>query len=244
MSDETLAEKTVFSTRDYEKFKYIAGNRNVATSHLRSLIQSLEARPELAATRPILVNTDFEIIDGQHRFEASRALGLPVYYIVANNIDITTARLMNSTQRAWKLKEYLDSYVKTGHPQYVQFSELLEEYPIPISAMILYCVGFQAKAGSKSFRNGSFKIMKDRELLRYRLDSLKDTSQYFENWNDIAFCIAFFQVLKNDKFDPERFLQKLASTKMERQTTTRDYLREMERVYNFNSKPEAQVRLF
>lgn len=230
----SLPESTIYSTLDYEKFKYIDGNRIVSKAHLRTLISSFNNHPDLARSRPILVNSSFEIIDGQHRFEASRALSLPVYYTISNNIDISTARLLNAAQRGWNLRQYLDSYVATGHQQYIHFSEMLEEFPIPMTMLMIYMAGYQGHNLRRQFKEGTFKMMKDKELVRDRLEKLKDFSQYYEFWSDDGLCIAFFKVLKMEGYDHDRMLRKMKEANMQRQVNQRDYLRELERVYNWH----------
>lgn len=240
-----IAESTIYSTQDYDKFNFIDGNRTVSKSHLRTLISSLSNAPDLARTRPILVNSAFEIIDGQHRFEASKALNIPVYYTVANNINIATARTLNAAQRGWTVKQFLDSFVASGAPQYIKFAEILEEFPLPLYDLMIYLSGHQGKALGKSFKNGDFKIMKDKELAMDRLEKLRDLAAYIDFWRDDGMCMAFLGVIKRPDYDHDRMCSHMKMAGMKRQATQRDYLRELERVYNWNIKnPENFARFF
>lgn len=85
VEENTLAEATIYSTRKYDKFSYIEGNRKPTHDHVRQLIGSFSDNNSLVATRPVLVNDKFQVIDGQHRFEACRALDLPIYYIIGQS---------------------------------------------------------------------------------------------------------------------------------------------------------------
>lgn len=243
---DNLAESTIYSTTDYSKFKKIQGNRPESKQHTRHLIQSFDANPELARTRPILVTKDWEIIDGQHRFAACQALGLPIYYTVGHNIDIATARLLNANQRSWQLKDYLASYIASGNPVYLKIQEYWDEYPLPLSALLIYLSGFQANQLGRSFRNGTFKIMKDKDLMLMRLDDLKDMSQYVDFWTDGVLAKAYLNIRRGNKdFDQDRFMDKLKFANMQRKSNTQDYMREIERIYNWNVKSEDKVmRLF
>jgi hypothetical protein len=244
MPDDTLAESTIYSTKDYDKFELVQGNRTVSASHLRTLIQSFDANPELAQTRPVLINKQFEVIDGQHRLAACRALGQPVYYMIAANLDINTARHLNATQRGWTLRQYLDSFVATGNTQYVQFAEMLEEFPIPLTAMMIYLSGHSRTHQRKSFKAGTFKLSKDKTLGRERLEMLRDFSMHVDFWSDDGLAMAFWDILRVPEYDHARMLNKLKTAQMQRQATKVDYLRELERVYNFNSGEVARTRLF
>jgi len=67
----------IFYTTDYSKFNTLAGNRQVNIAHVKKLESSFD---EEYLISPILVNEKFQIIDGQHRFEAAKNLKLPIYY--------------------------------------------------------------------------------------------------------------------------------------------------------------------
>lgn len=245
VEENTLAEATIYSTRKYDKFSYIEGNRKPTHDHVRQLIGSFSDNNSLVATRPVLVNDKFQVIDGQHRFEACRALDLPIYYIIGHNIDISHARQLNATQMGWKLKNFLDSYVASGAEQYIKFAEIQQEYPLPISTLLPYVCGYAGTNLTQNFRNGSLMIMKDKTLMYYRLDGLKSLAPYVSFWATNHIAQAYFGIIANsDNFDPERLVHKLQQgAKLDYQTGVMNFKREIERVYNWGQKTDV-VRLF
>ena len=54
----------VLQTNDYDIFQHIDGNRNVNKLHLKRLKESIH---EEYIPVPIVVNSKYQIIDGQHR---------------------------------------------------------------------------------------------------------------------------------------------------------------------------------
>ena len=62
-------ENHVLSTTDYAKFKTLQGNRDVNKLHVSRLKESFKTAYLLS---PIVVNQYYEIIDGQHRYEAAK----------------------------------------------------------------------------------------------------------------------------------------------------------------------------
>ncbi|MEK6878376.1 MAG: ParB/Srx family N-terminal domain-containing protein, partial [Nanoarchaeota archaeon] len=68
-------------TTDYKMFKKLKGNRNIYKPHLNGLIQSIQEE-NLLQYNPITINSDMEIVDGQHRLEAAKILKLDIYYLV------------------------------------------------------------------------------------------------------------------------------------------------------------------
>lgn len=68
----------VETTRDYNKFLHIMGNREINKSNVERLKKSIR---EIGLQVPILVNENRAVVDGQHRLQALRELNLPVTYI-------------------------------------------------------------------------------------------------------------------------------------------------------------------
>lgn len=83
----------VFETNDYGVFYRLEDNRSVTESRKNQLIASFSAGEVMC---PIIVNEKMEIIDGQGRFEARKALELPIYYIIDPGKNINDCRRMNS----------------------------------------------------------------------------------------------------------------------------------------------------
>ena len=74
-------------TKDYEKFSIKSYNRNLNRNHINELKEKF-ATIGYKDYLPILVNENYEIIDGQHRFVACKESGLPiVYQVIYENND-------------------------------------------------------------------------------------------------------------------------------------------------------------
>ena len=71
-----------FEPTDYSKFKKARGNRPVDTAHVKQL-KRLIAEKDLYD--PIRVNTNMEVIAGQHTLQARKELDLKVPYIIINS---------------------------------------------------------------------------------------------------------------------------------------------------------------
>ena len=86
-------ETVVKTTRDYEVFKKLKGNRDVTESQVEKVIKSIKTIGLLP--NPVIVNENMEVVDGQARVEACKRLGLAVPYMVANGAGIDTAIALN-----------------------------------------------------------------------------------------------------------------------------------------------------
>ena len=116
---------TVQETRDYARFSLMELNRDVNRQHVERLKQSFERDYLLA---PILVNENFEIVDGQHRFTAAKEMGLPIRYVVANGYTIEHVKMLNHEGKNWSVMDHFMSYVKQGVPAYVNTAKLFGKF--------------------------------------------------------------------------------------------------------------------
>jgi hypothetical protein len=107
------------STMDYSSFKFMKQNRQLNTKHIKRIELSLR-RCDWSYAIPIIVDSDMNIIDGQHRFEALRQLNRPIYYIqVPQDDDVLLGlRLVNATQMPWTMQQYMEHYAAIGRKDY------------------------------------------------------------------------------------------------------------------------------
>src|SRR5574342_66982 len=125
--DTNMEEKNVEKTKNYEMFKIIKGNAPINLIHLNHLIEAIEKKNLLDA-RPILVNRNMDVIDGQHRLEAAKRLGLPIYYIQSDGLSINDISTLNSNQRNWKMEHYLDLFSGyTKNENYIKFKQWMND---------------------------------------------------------------------------------------------------------------------
>ena len=94
----------VKETMDYGIFKTVSGNRNISEFHIELLKRSIKKR-NLTKDFPILVNSNFEILDGQHRYEALSNLGLPIYYRIAEVTTVQDIAIVNTISKKWTLAD-------------------------------------------------------------------------------------------------------------------------------------------
>ncbi len=247
---DPLEEHVIHKTSNYSLFNYIESNRTVSKPHVQHLIRSMGENPQLMATRPILVNENMEIIDGQHRLQAAMTLRVPVYYTVAKGTNVESAQLMNALQRGWSLTDYARSHaLNTADPvkqkTYRTFLQLHEEYSVPVTLLIAICEQKKRHSQNKSFKQGALTI-KNEEVTRAWLDMLVDFRDIVGRaiFSRSTFQNAVFYIFQNEKYDHERMIQKLKEKRLEPQLTRVDYMRKLEEIYNDKLSDEKRVRFF
>lgn len=119
----------ILATTDYGIFKRITGNRTVGRTHVKRLIKSIEKHGNLTPHNPVEVNSDMEVIDGQHRIAALKELGLPVYYTVQDSATQEDMHIHNMFRSNWTTVDYIRSYAERGNQNYVRLLKLLSIFP-------------------------------------------------------------------------------------------------------------------
>ena len=71
----------ILNTMDYSVFKILKMNRPTDLRKVSRFVEEMKKRPHLPLVCPVIVTTQMEILDGQHRFLACKMLGTPVYYV-------------------------------------------------------------------------------------------------------------------------------------------------------------------
>lgn len=128
----------VYRTSNYSKFKSLLGNRETNKVKISNIAKNIEQYGWLS--QPILVNEKFQIIDGQHRFEALKKLNLPIEYIVSEGLSLEECQALNKFQSNWSVKDYINSYAETGNQDYINFKTLTDTFPKIGLNSVMYAV--------------------------------------------------------------------------------------------------------
>ena len=149
----------VYRTTDYSIFKVLYGNRGVKEQRKEKIQKSIK---EIGWMRQaILVNENYEIIDGQGRFQALMELGLPIEYTIQDGVGIEECRVMNINQTNWTLQDYIESYAKRKFPDYIRLQNLVEDN----RGIGLYAIGMAINGSSginnKAVKEGTFECTEE-----------------------------------------------------------------------------------
>ena len=108
----------------YQRFSYFNSNRNLDENHVKRLMYSIELNGLL---EEITINEKWQIIDGQHRFEALKRLSLPVYAKIKSGASEEDIIPCNIVRRGWTIKNYVNHYASKGIADYTQLQEMISE---------------------------------------------------------------------------------------------------------------------
>lgn len=124
------------STTKYTLFSHFEGNRVINQHHVNKLKTSLQEHGYLKAY-PIIVDEELRIIDGQHRFEACKQLGLPIHFVVQKNAKEDLLVNLNILQKKWTTNDYVAYYaLQKQNPHYIRLIKLLEDTHIDVASVL------------------------------------------------------------------------------------------------------------
>ena len=144
----------IYKTTNYSLFSFLQGNRSVSKKN--SLVKSIK-KIDLTMYKPIIVDSMFRIIDGQHRFLACVELNKPIYYMVFDGDDVNEALIaLNANQKMWRQEEYLNFFAETKKGSYSMLKGFMQKTNISVSnAMVIYP---DIQINSNNIKSGELNI--------------------------------------------------------------------------------------
>ena len=146
----------VHKTDQYEMFKKHENNRELDRRNLQKIIFSIKSL-NMLQFRPILVDSAFRVLDGQHRLEAAKSLGVEVYYQIKEESHSEDIVLLNANQKPWRTQEYVEYYASKGVESYVKLLAFSKKVGLPIEKLTRFLKGDREeretslKAGTLSY---------------------------------------------------------------------------------------------
>jgi len=239
----------VHTTTDYSMFKSIDGNRNLNLLHINRLKKSMQ---EQYLFTVIVVNENYEIIDGQHRFHAIRDLGLPLHYVIMPGYSLLQVQILNANSSNWSTQDYLEAYCNLGYEDYIRLNDFLNKYKLNISigASILIgnttgTAGMKAGAPFEFFKHGTLKVSDKqvRDASKF-MDMLYLFEPFFKDFKSRSFVFALMRLMKNTNFEITELLQKVKVQPLALQTCQQvnQMISLIEEIYNYKRRDKVNLR--
>jgi hypothetical protein len=238
----------VYRTSDLSIFKQIDGNRVPNLQHVKRLSESIKVYG--MKCNPILVNENYEVIDGQHRLMAAKEADSFVYYIVLDGYSLDEVHTLNLNQKNWTKKDFLEGYSRMGIKPYVRLKEFLlknDDYTLPVC--IAFCNNTTDSSHNRlgeqkeSFEDGTW-IGKDFEIAQEWANKIRMIKTYYSGYNNSSFVGTMVTLFRNDKFDFNEFMHKLRiqPTALVDCVNREQYKTLIEDIYNYRSRSKINLR--
>ena len=235
----------VHTTNDYFLFKSIDGNRNKSLLHINRLKKSMGSSYLFTV---IIVNENYEIIDGQHRFDVIEEMKLPLHYIVCKGYGLKEVHILNQNSKTWNADDYLTGYCNLGYEDYLLYAEFKNKYKFGHGECISI-FNNNSYRGNKdagtllNFYQGNLKI--DNYFASCKIaDKIQMIKKYYNGYNRRCFIYAMLSLSKNKNFEFTEFIIKLNAqpTSLVDCTTTGHYITLIEEIYNYRRRDKVNLR--
>jgi hypothetical protein len=240
---ENTISKQVYSTKNYSMFKSIDGNWDINQIHLQRLSNSI--RDNYLFTS-IVVNEKYEIIDGQHRFDVIKRLGLELNYIICNGYGLKEVQILNQNSRSWQMNDFLDAYVKLGYPDYIKYKEFFDKYNLShtlIFSLLKNKSHMLSAEAKKQFGKGLFRINDYNKAVLYA-ENIMALRKYLHQYKDRNFVFALMKLFDSNVFDFNELLSKLElqPNAFKPCKTIIQYIEMIEDVYNYKRREKISFK--
>jgi hypothetical protein len=228
------------TTTDYFLFKPIEGNRNKKQLHIKRLTKSMK---ENYLFTVIIVNENYEIIDGQHRFEVIKELKLPLHYIIVEGYNLKEVHVLNQNLEKWNADDYLAGYCDLGYEDYITYARFKEKYKLGHNETMFLLAGTNGKAQVDVFNDGNFKV-KSLEKAEDYIKKIFLIKPYYDGFRRRSFIYTIIGLLKNPVFDFDEFLKKLSlqPTALKKCADIKSYKELIEEIYNYRRRDKINLR--
>lgn len=244
---------TVETTSDLNIFKSISGNRPPNPQHIKRLADSIKRYGMLI--NPILVNENFEVIDGQHRLAAAIEAKSCVHYIVIKGYKLEQVHALNLNQKNWTASDFLDGYASMGVHDYIILKQFWERHPyFTLRDCIAMCSNLSSSSSfnkdvrritgsSEVFKEGTWKA-RNLKTAEQDAKNIKLLEPYYDGYNKSSFVGTMLLMFRNKNFDFGEFMQKIRNqpTALVDCANREQYKSLIEDIYNFRRREKVNLR--
>ena len=244
-----MAKVLLQFTKNYDMFLLMEDNRDVSDEkHIKDLMGSMERNGFLQSKAISVRNNSnkYEVLDGQHRLEAAKRLGIAVWYNIDDEIPVTALPDLQISKK-WLPKDFLKHFVMNGVKSYIKLQELSLQYPkVSITTIALLLEGCNQGEGSVNrFKSGTIKITawdKAVTALKYA-DELY--TLYKQEWLfGRTFLVEFIHIIGIPGYKQKTLLEKLKyrSEEFRQMLSAAGYLKMIEQVYNYKAHASNRIK--
>lgn len=238
------SNEKIYTTTDYDSFVFTDWNRGVSNSRVVKMVESIKTAGWLP--EPVLVNEEFEVIDGQSRVKALEKLKMPVSFCIKKGIGRKECQMLNLFQKNWTTSDYINSYMADGNVHYIWLNTMMKKYK-ELSAGVVQAVcvnkgkpstSMSAGKVNETITSGSFKVT-EREKIHidgalFFLSRFVETLDYLGGRKD-TFYAALTYLYNFDVVDNDRVVRVVNNARYDglvSSGTVEGWLQQIEEFYN------------
>lgn len=233
-------------TTDYSIFKKVDLNREIDRGHVKKMKRELEKENNLHL-KPVICNKDMEVISGQHRLEAAKELGYPIFYICDPNVSYEFILSDNAVQKQNSLKDTIEFWVKKDKKEdYLVLQKYMLRTGLTAKSLLALIFGPASRITGDLLRSGKFVLPQNRAILEKIIDAYCRFVDYCKNKRITpiqmlyghGFTSAFRNLVILDPFEEEVFYRKMDMKwfEVKPQANYTEWTKHLLSIYNFKNK--------
>ncbi|MGI4871474.1 MAG: CHC2 zinc finger domain-containing protein [Janthinobacterium lividum] len=242
---------TVYETTDYARFHLLPENRKVDPKHVRKLVDMIQ-KHNLLHLKPLDVTPDLGVIDGQHRLEAARELGLPIFYKVGQQLSDADISTLNMAGKNWTGGDWLKYHAVKGKPAYVALADFMQRHPrLSFSNAKIMLTG-NGGGGHKAddFRAGQWDGAEEAQIalaeqVAELVEHIATDVPTFKAPAHTGFVTVLYHCLASvEGFDAKEMLRKILAQPRSLVTCAshKQWLQMLGEIYNHGTRAENRIR--
>lgn len=244
-----MRENQIYTSSKYDDFVLRDANRDIDESHVKRIAENMSQNGWQGSPIEVSETDDgkFQIEDGQHRYMASKKVGIPVSFMVVKPKTIYEIAMMNSMKKGWKGNDYIKAYAGDGNFNYKRLSNLEKEFPSVSLTDIMFVVGGEGHI-RENLRKGYVRITDEqffnaREILK-TLQILNEDIDRFGIKTKANYKRELIKLLRNNIIEPQRMIDKMdkhGKMLLPLSATRPQALENLEVLYNYHQPKNTLV---
>ena len=232
-------------TTNYSLFVYHENQQAMSPVRVRRVVESMQ-KTGFWPSKPIGVyrsSGKLVIIDGHHRFEAARTLGLPVLFVEEPEEHGELIGIANSIVGTWKTQSFAKLYASQGNQDYEDLMFYVERgISLQQAASLLHGESAHSGNSAQRVKHGTFKIKTDKYInaVLSIVDTVKDAAPEICKK---AYINALSLLLFIKQFDQDVLIKRIQAhpTGIVRCADKNQALEALEEVYNFRAREKTPL---
>lgn len=223
---------------DYTKFKLYGFNRIVTQGHIDKIKKSIRENGFIKSF-PVLVDRNFNIIDGQHRFCACKQLNLPIYYEMIDTPKKKLVVSLNTSHKNWNVADYVKFYSECAkNENFIRLASVMKMMKLSASEAHLMRGGYIGRKFQSEVQNGTLIFTaQDVEKVSFNCIYIDRICKNLRFKYSYRFARAVMALENYEGFSRERLLEQTEkySTRAYKCPTYIDYVNMLIDLYNYKT---------
>ena len=216
-------------------------NRNIVRKHVEEIKKSISENGYMDF-KPIIINRDNEIIDGQHRYIACSELGITPPTLTINENSTQLMVSLNKTQKSWGINDFIKFHAENGNRSYIMLKDFIAKTGLAPTPALLLLVSEKNLLKFDDIKEGRLNI----QLTDKQFEEAVETAQEINKIAKLMRLVkgnkilteAYIALLKVENFNKDYFFDKILRYRDELYLcgSLKGYLQMFVAVYNHGKK--------